>query len=178
MKFRSLLDLILRPIPAAETPDAVRARRTGDYVVAAILGLFVLAGLYWGLHRQITQAPGDFSDRDPKKVDEPEKPRDAVEVQLTLTPGEDEGPAQPVATPADEVGTGLAPAVAPGADTATKIQDEVRAYGETVRSRMDTDLRAQADTLAKSVPPPSFVELPPQPKPAETPPPAVPPAAK
>ena len=112
MKFRSLLDLIIRPIPAAETPDAVRARRTGDYVVAAILGLFVLAGLYWGLHRQITQAPGDFSDRDPKKVDEPEKPRDAVEVQLTLTPGEDEGPAQPVATPADEVGTGLAPAVA------------------------------------------------------------------
>ena len=54
MKFRSLLDLILRPIPAAETPEAVRARRTGDYVVAAILGLFVLAGLYWGLHRQIT----------------------------------------------------------------------------------------------------------------------------
>ena len=70
-------------------------------------------------------SPGDFSDRDPKKVDEPEKPRDAVEVQLTFTPGEDEGPAQPVATLSDEVGTGLAPAVAPLADTATKIQEEV-----------------------------------------------------
>jgi len=177
MKFRSLLDLIIRPIPAAETPDAVRARRTGDYVVAAILGLFVLAGLYWGLHRQITQAPGDFSDRDPKKVDEPEKPRDAVEVQLTFTPGEEEIPARIEDGISHSITIYREPLVERGVfDRGAKIQDEVRAYGETVRSRMEVDLRAQADALARDVPPPTFVELPPRTAPVVAPPPAEPPA--
>jgi len=136
----------------------------------------VLAGLFWGLRTQMTTPLGDFVGRAPPTTDEPQ--REAVDVELTFTPGE-EAAAKGVEPPVPQVAAPVVEGFAdPGENLSAKIQDEVRAYGETVRTRMDADLRTQADALVKSLPPPTFVELPPRSASADTPPVPAPPAPK